>query len=169
MNESLVTVNLSMYCYRLWVVPPFRSSPSCESKKLALKKREKKKMRARRRELLEWGTNINLFFTEFFDLRDGLRRKRETARSLVLLSPVTLNKMLCLVLNVHTGLNSLCSLKSNLKEQKPIFYKSSSLKRWPNANQYDIRYVLFIFSVTRQNHSPDFSPLKCLNVSVSVF
>ena len=158
-----------MYCYRLWVVPPFRSSPSCESKKLALKKREKKKMRARRRELLEWGTNINLFFTEFFDLRDGLRRKRETARSLVLLSPVTLNKMLCLVLNVHTGLNSLCSLKSNLKEQKPIFYKSSSLKRWPNANQYDIRYVLFIFSVTRQNHSPDFSPLKCLNVSVGVF
>ena len=158
-----------MYCYRLWVVPPFRSSPSCESKKLALKKREKKKMRARRRELLEWGTNINLFFTEFFDLRDGLRRKRETARSLVLLSPVTLNKMLCLVLNVHAGLNSLCSLKSNLKEQKPIFYKSSSLKRWPNANQYDIRYVLFIFSVTRQNHSPDFSPLKCLNVSVGVF
>ena len=33
-NESLVTVNLSMYCYRLWVVPPFRRSPSCESKKL---------------------------------------------------------------------------------------------------------------------------------------
>ena len=85
-------------------------------------------MRARRRELLEWGTNINLFFTEFFDLRDGLRRKRETARSLVLLSPVTLNKMLCLVLNVHTGLNSLCSLKSNLKEQKLIFKQEFLLK-----------------------------------------
>ena len=149
--------------------PSFSVKPVVRVKKISAEKKRKKKMRARRRELLEWGTNINLFFTEFFDLRDGLRRKRETARSLVLLSPVTLNKMLCLVLNVHAGLNSLCSLKSNLKEQKPIFYKSSSLKRWPNANQYDIRYVLFIFSVTRQNHSPDFSPLKCLNVSVGVF
>ena len=83
-------------------------------------------MRARRRELLEWGTNINLFFTEFFDLRDG--RKRDTARSLVLLSPVTLNQILCLVLNVHTGLNSLCSLKSNLKEQKLIFKQEFLLK-----------------------------------------
>ena len=169
MNESLVTVNLSMYCYRLWVVPPFRRSPSCESRKLALKKREKK--RCERAAGNSWSEALTSIFSSlnFFDLCDGLRRKRETARSLVLLSPVTLNKMLCLVLNVHAGLNSLCSLKSNLKEQKPIFYKSSSLKRWPNANQYDIRYVLFIFSVTRQNHSPDFSPLKCLNVSVSVF
>ena len=108
--------------------PSFSAKPVVRVKKISAEKKRKKKMRARRRELLEWGTNINLFFTEFFDLRDGLRRKRETARSLVLLSPVTLNKMLCLVLNVHAGLNSLCSLKSNLKEQKPIFLQEFLLK-----------------------------------------
>ena len=131
-NESLVTVNLSMYCYRLWVVPPFRRSPSCESKKLKHSYKLGRtgiEFRARNHVIFalvwlekyapelredvsalprtEWGTNINLFFTEFSDLRDGLRRKRGTARSLVLLSPVTLNKMLCLVLNVHTGFNML--------------------------------------------------------------
>ena len=46
-------------------------------KKSKLKKaselKKEKKISARRRELLERGTNIN-----FFDLRHGLRRKRET-------------------------------------------------------------------------------------------
>ena len=58
-------------------------------------KKKKKKMLARRRELLGWGTNIyfsSMFF--FFDLRHGLRRNGGTARSLILLSPVTLNKIL---------------------------------------------------------------------------
>ena len=108
--------------------PSFSAKPVVRVKKISAEKKKKKKMWARRRELLKCGTNINLFFTEFFDSRDGLRRKRDTARSLVLLSPVTLNQILCLVLNVHTGLNSSCSLKSNLKEQKLIFKQEFLLK-----------------------------------------
>ena len=46
--------------------------------KKALELKKEKKISARRRELLERGTNINFFFTDFFDLRHGLRRKRET-------------------------------------------------------------------------------------------
>ena len=81
-------------------------------------------MLACRWEFLEWGTNINFSFTEFFDSRDGHRRKRGTACSQVMLSPV--NKLLCLVWNVN------------------FFQKSFLLKRWPNAIQYDIRYVYLI-------------------------
>ena len=91
-------------------------------KKSKLKKsselKKEKKISARRRELLERGTNINFFFTDFFFFFAEKER--------LLLSPVTLNKnpVVCFW-NVHTGLNSLSSLNSNMNEKNQFFSKVS--------------------------------------------
>ena len=95
-------------------------------KKSKLKKaselKKEKKISARRRELLERGTNINFFLHWFFSTcaTDFAEKER------LLLSPVTLNKnpVVCFW-NVHTGLNSLSSLNSNMKEKNQFFSKVS--------------------------------------------
>ena len=52
-------------------------------------------MLVRLRELLEWGTNISFFFTDFFFIRGtDFAEKEGLACSLKMLSPATLNEIL---------------------------------------------------------------------------
>ena len=96
-------------------------------KKSKLKKaselKKEKKISARRRELLERGTNINFFFTDIFWPAPRTSPKK---RDCCYRPPVTLNKnpVVCFW-NVHTGLNSLSSLNSNMKEKNQFFSKVS--------------------------------------------
>ena len=86
-------------------------------------------MLARLRELLEWGTNISFFFTDFFFIRGTDFAEKEgllvASRCYHRLREM---KSCSFVLNVHTGLNSLSSLNSNIIEQKPILEKEFLIK-----------------------------------------
>ena len=139
MTVSLLTVNFSKCCYRLRAVSPFQLSPSRESKRKTSEPRKKKKKK-KKKEMLTRRQEAITFFPHWIF---STRWKGGTARGLVLLLPVTLNKILCLVWNFHTGFNSLSSLKSNIKQQKPIFSKEFLIKTLTERQSiwYSIRFA----------------------------